>query len=94
MDTVIRTKIVLQFYQCVMIKQMQRIYFLLSLLSSLPKSYQTKIQDLKKREELMNYEFSVVALSLGTPTVLLLTSQEDRRRRQDIFLHNLLTSAL
>lgn len=94
MDTVIRTKIVLQFYQCVMIKQMQRIYFLLSLLSSLPKSYQTKIQDLKKREELMNYESSVVALSLGTPTVLLLTSQEDRRRRQDIFLHNLLTSAL
>lgn len=73
---------------------MQRIYFLLSLLSSLPNSYQTKIQDLKKKEELMNYESSVAAFSLGTPTVLLLTSQEDRRRRQDIFLHNLLTSAL
>lgn len=42
----------------------------------------------------MNYESSIASLSLGMPTVLLLTSQEDRRRRQDIFLHNLLTSAL
>lgn len=94
MDTVIRTKTVLQFYQCMMRKKMQIMYFLLSLLSSLPNSYQTKTQDLKKREELMNYESSVAALSLGMSTVFLLTSPEDRRRRQDIFLHNLLISAL
>lgn len=53
------------------------------------KKYKTS----KKREELINYESSVAALS-GMPTVFLLTSQEDRRRRQDIFLHNLLASAL
>lgn len=94
MDTVTRTKTVLQFYQCKMRKQMQRIYLLLSLLSSLLNSYQTKnTRPQKKREELINYESSVAALS-GMPTVFLLTSQEDRRRRQDIFLHNLLASAL
>lgn len=93
MDTVIRTKIVLQFYQCMMKTQMQRMYFLPSLSFS-PSPYQTKKQDLQKREKLMNYKSSVAALSLGMLTVVLLTSQEDKRRRQDIFLHNPLISAL
>lgn len=53
-----------------------------------------KTQDLKKRAKLMNYGSSVAVRSLGMSTVILLTSQEDRRRRQDIFLHNLLISAL
>lgn len=84
----------LQFYQCMIKPQMQRIHFLLSLLSSPPNPDQTKKQDLKQREKLMNYKSSVAALALGMPTGVLLTSQEDRRRRQGIFLHNLLISAL
>jgi len=64
------------------------------ILSSSPNPHQMKKQSLKTRERFMNYKSSVAALSLGMSTVVLLTSQEDRRRRQDIFLHNPLISAL
>lgn len=93
-DTLIRTKTVLRFYQCMTKTQTQRTYFLLSLLSSPSNPHQTKNQELRKGEKLMNYECSVAAFSLGMSTVVLLTSREGRRRRQDIFLHNLLISAL